>query len=94
MFWQYSGEWNIDMGTLSLSALYSVTQSISVTVEHWLPERSVFAVETYFKNNNSVVLTQWIFHWHFNIHQNSSVPSCKTPLLWGEKQHLLQKENL
>jgi len=48
MLWQHSCEWNIDMGT-SLSALFSVTQNISVTVEYWLPEHIVFAVEAYFK---------------------------------------------
>jgi hypothetical protein len=49
MLWQHSCEWNIDMGMLSLSALSSVTQSISITVEPWLPEHFVFVVETYFK---------------------------------------------
>jgi transposase len=39
-------------------------------------------VETYFKNNNPVVLTQRIFRRHFNIHRNNSVPSCNTVLLW------------
>ena len=57
MLWQHSCVWNIDMGTLSLSALSSVTQSISVTVEHWLPEHFVFAVETYFK---TTVLLFWL----------------------------------
>lgn len=52
MLWLRNCEWNIDMGTLSLSALSSVTQNISVTVEHWLPEHIVFAVEAYFKTTN------------------------------------------
>ena len=30
----------------------------------------------------SVVVTQQIFRWHFNIHRNNSVPSRNTVLLW------------
>jgi hypothetical protein len=51
-------------------------------MEHWSVEHQAFAVETYFKNNNFVVVTQLIFHRHFNIHQNDSVPSRNTILLW------------
>jgi len=39
-------------------------------MECWSVEHQVFAVETYFKNNDSVVVTQLIFRWHFNIHRN------------------------
>ena len=51
-------------------------------MEHWSVEHWAFIVETYFKNNDSVIVTQWIFHRHFNIHQNNSVPSRNTVLLW------------
>jgi transposase len=44
-------------------------------------EHRVFAVETYFKNNDSVV-TQRLFRRHFNVHRNDSVPSRNTVLLW------------
>jgi hypothetical protein len=47
------------------------------SVEHW-----AFTVEKYFKNNDSVVVSQQIFRQHFNIHQNDSVPSRNTVLLW------------
>jgi hypothetical protein len=47
------------------------------SVEHW-----AFAVETYLKNNDSEVLTPWIFRRHFNIHRNNSVPSHNTQQLW------------
>jgi len=50
-------------------------------MEHWSVEHWAFAVEMYFKNNDAVV-TQRIFHRHFNIHQNDSVPSHNTVLLW------------
>ena len=45
-------------------------------------EHRAFAVETYFKNNNSVVVTQRIFRQHFNIHWNDSVPSGNAVLMW------------
>jgi len=51
-------------------------------VEQWLAEHLAFAVETYLKNNESVIFTQRIFHWHFSIHRNDSVSSSNTLLLW------------
>ena len=39
-------------------------------------------METYFKNNDSVAMTQRIFLRHFNIHRNDRVPSRNTVLLW------------
>ena len=39
-------------------------------MERWSVEHRAFAVETIFKNNNSVVVTQLIFRQHFNIHRN------------------------
>ena len=41
-----------------------------------------FTVETYLKNNDSVILTQQMFCRHFSIHWNDSVPSCNTLLFW------------
>jgi len=38
-------------------------------MERWSVEHRAFAVETYLKNNDSV-LTQRIFHRQFNIHRN------------------------
>jgi len=66
---QNSCEWNRWRGEFVLVCSSSETQSISVAMEHWSVERRVFAVETYFKNNDSV-LTQRIFRRHFNIHRN------------------------
>jgi transposase len=51
-------------------------------MEHWSVEHRALALETYFKNNDSVVVTQRIFRRHFNIHRNDSVPSRNTVLLW------------
>jgi hypothetical protein len=51
-------------------------------MQHRSVQHQAFAVEAYFKNNDSVVVTQQIFHRHFNIQQNDSVPSHNTVLLW------------
>jgi len=39
-------------------------------------------------------MTQRTFLWHFNIHQNYSVPRLQYWAVVGEKQRLPQKENL
>jgi hypothetical protein len=69
MILQNSFEWNRSRGEFAVERYSSGTQSISVAMEHRSVEHRAFAVETYFKNNNSV-LTQRIFYRHFNIHQN------------------------
>jgi len=68
--WKHSCEWNRWRGEFVLERSSSETQSISVAMERWYVEHRAFAVETYFKNNDSVVVTQLIFRRHFNIHQN------------------------
>jgi hypothetical protein len=73
-FWQHRCEWNCWCGEFVFGRPSSETQSISVAMECWSVQHRAFAVETYFKND-SVVLTQWIFRRHFNIHRNNSVPS-------------------
>jgi len=60
---QNSSEWNRWRGAeFVLERFSSETNSISVAMEHWSVEHRAFVVETYFKNNDSV-LTQRIFHW-------------------------------
>jgi primosomal protein N'' len=54
---QNSFEWNRWHGEFVLERSYSETQSISVVMERWSVEHQAFAVETIFKNNDSV-LTQ------------------------------------
>jgi hypothetical protein len=67
---QNSCELNRWRGEVVLERSSSETQSISVAMERWSVERRAFAVETIFKNNDSVFVTQLIFHWHFNIDRN------------------------
>ena len=64
-----SCEWNRWRGEFVLERSFSETQSISVVMERCSVEHRAFAVETYFKNIDSV-LTQRIFRRHFNIHRN------------------------
>jgi len=66
---QNSCEWNRWRGELVLEHSSRETQSISVAMERWSVEHRAFAVETYFKNNDSV-LTQRIFRRQFDIHRN------------------------
>ena len=80
--WQHSCEWNRWHGEFVLERPSSETQSISVAMERWSVQHRAFAVETYFQNKDSVVVTQRIFRRHFNIHRNDSVPSRNTVLLW------------
>ena len=79
--WQHSCEWNCWCGEFVLECPSGETQSISVAMERWSVEHQAFAVETYLKND-SVIVTQQIFHQHFNIHQNDSFPRRNTVLLW------------
>jgi len=66
---QNSYEWNRWRGEFALERPSGETQSVSVAIERWSVEHQAFAVETYFKNNDSV-LTQRIVRRHFNIHRN------------------------
>ena len=81
--WQHSCEWNFWRGEFVFERPSSETQSILFAMEGWSVEHLAFAVETYFQNNDSVVLTERIFRRHFNILRNDSVPSHNTLLLWA-----------
>jgi len=80
--WQHSCEWNCWRGEFFFERPSCKTRSISAAMERWSVEHRAFAVEMYFKNNDSVVLTQRIFRRPFNIHWKDSVPSRNTVLLW------------
>jgi uncharacterized protein involved in tellurium resistance len=67
---QNNCEWNRRRGEFVIERPSSQTQSISVAIERWSVEHRVSAVETIFKNNDSVVVTQLIFRRHLNIHRN------------------------
>jgi hypothetical protein len=67
---QNSCEWNRWRGEFVLERPSSETQSISVAVERWSVEHRAFAVETIFKINKSVVVTQLIIRRLFNTYRN------------------------
>lgn len=68
--------WNVVWSTMiKLALICSTDQSISVAMEHWSTKHCAFVVETFFKNNDSVIVTQCAFCNHFSIHQNNCVPS-------------------
>jgi len=48
----------------------------------WSGEHRGFVVETFFKNNDSVIATQRAFHRHFRLGRRAPVPDQKTILLW------------
>jgi len=48
----------------------------------WLGEHRGFVVETFFKNNESVIATQRAFRRHFRLGRRAPVPDRKTILLW------------
>jgi len=70
----------VGVGNLSLSVLLARLKPL-VATEHCSVQYRGFAVETIFKND-PVIVTEWIFRRHFNIHRNDSVTSHDTVLLW------------
>jgi hypothetical protein len=53
-------------------------------MEQWGAQHCVFISETFFKNGNSVVKTQWIFHKHFIIASHGKIPCHNTIQWWVE----------
>jgi len=51
-------------------------------MKHWGPQHRVFVVETFFKNGESITVTQRKFHLHFNVARHGRIPSRNTILLW------------
>jgi hypothetical protein len=83
---QNSYEWNRWRGEFVPERSSSETQDTSVAMERWSVEHRAFAVETYLKNNDSV-LTQRIFRRHFNIHWNGvSLVAILLPLRISQEQ--------
>jgi hypothetical protein len=73
----------VGVGNLSMSALLSRLKAFQLPWSTGLIEHRAFAVETYFKNNDSV-LTQRIFRRHFNI--NVSLVVILLPLRITQEQ--------
>jgi hypothetical protein len=61
----------------------SLTDAIALAMKQRSAQHHVFIVKI-FKNGDSVVKTQRIFHKHFNIAHHGKVPCCNTIQLWVE----------
>jgi len=51
-------------------------------MEQWGRQHRAFVVETFFKNGESVTVTQRKFCLHFNVARHGRIPSRNTILLW------------
>ena len=51
-------------------------------MEQWGLEHRAFFVETFFKNGDSITVTQRKFRLHFNVARHGRIPSRNTILLW------------
>jgi hypothetical protein len=77
--WLYSSEHNHWYGDVALEGTSSTTQTFQSSQS--AGRYPTFSVETYFKNNNSAVVTLRIFFGHYNI-----IASCNNLLLWVTKK--------
>jgi hypothetical protein len=62
-------------------ALEALDFAVSVALEQWGPQHRAFVVETFFKNGESVTVTQRKFRLHFNVARHGRIPSRNTILL-------------
>ena len=53
-------------------------------MQQWNVEHRVFAVEHFFRNNDSVDTVQHLFHRQFNFARDVAIPDRNTVLRWGE----------
>jgi hypothetical protein len=51
-------------------------------MQRWSEEHRAFAVETFFKNNDSATVTQSVFRRHFDMGTKGKVPTHQTILNW------------
>jgi len=56
----------------------------SVAMQQWNVEHRVFAVEQFFRNNDSVVTVQRLFRRQFNVARDGVIPVRNTILRWVE----------
>lgn len=64
-----------------VAMLFTLSGSL-VAMERWTAEHRAYVVETFFRNNDSVILTQRSFRIRFNVPPRGAIPSRNTILLW------------
>ena len=74
----------VAVGVVALEAQGFV---VSFAMEQWGPEHRAFVVETFFKNGDSITVTQRKFRLHFNVARHGRIPSRNTILLWVHNFH-------
>ena len=63
--WLVLGKGGVD--DVGREPAYSSDNAISIAMVHWNVEHSVFAVEQFFRNSNSIVTVQHLFHRKFSV---------------------------
>jgi len=58
-------------------------------MEQWGPQHHPFIVEMFFKNGESVTITQWKFCLHFSVAHHGRILSQNTILLWVHNFHTM-----
>jgi len=53
-------------------------------MQQWNIEHHVFAIEQFFRNNNSIVTIQCLFRRQFNVARDGAIPDRNTILRWVE----------
>jgi len=62
----------------------SSDNAVSVAMAHWNVEHHVFAVKQFFRNSDSIVTVQCLFHQKFNVESRGAIPDRNTILRWVE----------
>jgi len=63
----------------------SSDNAVSVAMAHWNVEHCVFAIEEFFfRNSDSVVTVQRLFHRKFIVERRGAIPDQNTMLRWVE----------
>ena len=83
MFLKWVVVGRVKVGDLPTPPENSTEGSVSVAMQQWNVEQRVFAVEQFFRNNDSVVTVR-LFRRHFNVARDGAIPDRSTILRWVE----------
>jgi hypothetical protein len=74
--------WFSNTGADAPIAILMPTKSILFAMEPWNGAQHAFAVKTFYKNGDSLVIFQRNFQREFGIHRNRAVPSAHVIKTW------------